>query len=115
MIRRLLQTPPFYFGEPAREIQEEITGNIEDPMHIQESLSVTCLRLKIDEIARSQENKIIVPNVCWEKICKTEGTRVTPSGCKFETNDPLDQFRKLDVRFGESDQIIKMLKTGKRE
>lgn len=115
MIRRLLQTPHFYFGEPTREMQEEIIGNIEDPMPTYESPSVTCLRLKIDEIARSQDNKIIVPNICWEKICKTEGRRWTPSGCKFETDNPLDQFRELDVRFGESDQIIKMLKTGKRE
>jgi len=90
MIRRLLQTPHFYFGEPTRDIQEEIIGNIEDPNPIRGSASVTCLRLIIDEVARTQDNKIIVPNVCWEKICKTEGPRVTPSSFKFETNNPLD-------------------------
>ena len=101
-----------YYGEPAREVLEEIIGNIGDDMSLQGSNAVLCLRLKLSGI-KSEDNKIILPNVCWEKICKTGDSTAQLPVDQIEINNLVKELIELKVCFGDFEQIIKMLKTKK--
>jgi len=100
---------PIYYGEPTREMQEEIIENIGNPAFRQGSHAITCLRLRIAELKRTADNKIIFPNVCWEKICRTQDSPAHSSG-PIEINDPKEMSSELRVRFGDFEQIIEMIK-----
>lgn len=111
---KTLEKCKIYYGEPTIELQEEIEGNIGQPMPIQDALDskpVLCLRLKLEGM-RFEGSKMIFPDVCWEKMCKTKPRDVIAP-------QPIDrvEFRRLAdeiddqiVLFGDFKQIIKTLR-----
>jgi len=101
-----------YYGEPDKELLEEITENIKDGVSLQDSNAALCLRLKLSKV-KSIENKIIMPNVCWEKICKTGDSKAHLPFNQNEINNLIKELIELKVSLGDFEQIIKMLKTKK--
>ena len=103
-----------YYGEPAREVLEEVIGNIGDDMSLSSRFKWPCyaLRLKLSGI-KSEDNKIILPNVCWEKICKTGGSTAQLPVDQIEINNLVKELIELKVCFGDFEQIIKMLENKK--
>ena len=66
------------------------------------------LRLKL---SKSEDNEIILPNVCWEKICKPVDSTADLPVDQNEIDNLVKELIELRVCFGDFEQIIKMLKT----
>ena len=101
-----------YLGEPTRNMLEEICGNIIEDISSRDKSSVLCLRLRLSGI-KSDNNKLIFPNACWEKICITGDARANRPIDKNEINSLVAELVELRVCFGDFNQIVKMLKTKK--
>jgi uncharacterized protein len=103
------ETEAGYLGEPEKEVQEEISGNIGRTTPGQGPASVLCLRLKIEGLA-TKNAATVLPTVCWEKMCAandhvTTIAPPTPSGSEAI----FEQLGSVGVPFGDFWPIIRTL------